>query len=109
MLMVSRLGVAVGEAVCAPTGTSWIGDLVPAGKRARALAFFMLAVPVGTALSYAISGPVAQAFGWRHGADAGGAVRRCCWCRRCSLCGADSGAPPRNVRCRRASTFRRGR
>ncbi len=66
MLMVSRLGVAVGEAVCAPTSTSWIGDLAPAGKRARALAFFMLGVPVGSALSYAISGPVAQAFGWRR-------------------------------------------
>jgi predicted MFS family arabinose efflux permease len=65
-LMLSRLGVAVGEAVCAPTGTSWIGDLVPTGKRGRALAFFMLGVPVGTAASYAISGPVAQAFGWRR-------------------------------------------
>jgi len=66
LLMVSRLGVAVGEAVCAPAATSWIGDLAPPGKRARALAFFMLGVPVGGALSYCISGPVAQAFGWRR-------------------------------------------
>jgi len=65
MLVVTRLGVGVGEAVCAPSGTSWIGDLFPAHKRSRALAFFMLAVPMGTALSYMISGPVAQTFGWR--------------------------------------------
>ncbi len=65
MLVITRLGVGVGEAVCAPAGTSWIGDLFPAHKRSRALAFFMMAVPLGTALSYMVSGPVAQAFGWR--------------------------------------------
>lgn len=65
MLLVTRLGVGVGEAVCAPVGTSWIGDLFPVTKRSRALAFFMLAVPLGTGLSYIVSGPVAQAFGWR--------------------------------------------
>lgn len=64
-LLATRLGVGVGEAVCAPTATSWIGDLFPPEKRARALAFFMLGVPVGGALSYFFSGPIAQAFGWR--------------------------------------------
>lgn len=66
LLMLSRLGVGVGEAVCAPAGTSWIGDIVPANRRGRALSFFMLGVPVGIALSFAIGGPVAQAFGWRR-------------------------------------------
>jgi MFS family permease len=65
MLMASRLGVAVGEAACAPTATSWIGDLFPPAKRSRALALFMLGVPIGGALSYFFSGPLAQAFGWR--------------------------------------------
>ena len=64
-LMVSRLGVGIGEAACAPTATSWIGDLVAPAKRARALALFMLGVPVGGALSYFFSGPIAQAYGWR--------------------------------------------
>lgn len=64
-LVVTRLGVGVGEAVCAPVATSWIGDLFPVTRRSRALAFFMLAVPLGTGLSYMVSGPVAQAFGWR--------------------------------------------
>ncbi len=70
LLMVSRIGVGVGEAVVAPAGTSWIGDLVPAARRARALALFMLGVPIGGALSYFFSGPIAQAFGphgWRVG------------------------------------------
>ena len=64
-LLFSRLGVAVGESVCAPAGTSWIGDLYPADKRSRALALFMLGVPIGLSLSSFCSGPVAQAFGWR--------------------------------------------
>ncbi len=65
MLMTSRIGVGVGEAVVAPAGTSWIGDLVPASRRSRALALFMLGVPIGGALSYFFSGAIAQAFGWR--------------------------------------------
>ncbi len=64
-LLFTRLGVGVGEAVCAPSGTSWLGDLFPAHKRSRVLAFFMLAVPVGGALSYFFSGPIAQRWGWR--------------------------------------------
>ena len=65
MLVISRLGVAVGEAVVAPSATSWIGDIFSAARRSRALALFMLGVPVGAALSYFFSGPVAQAYGWR--------------------------------------------
>jgi MFS family permease len=66
MLVVSRLGLGVGEAAVAPTSTSWIGDLFPAERRAKPLALFMLGVPVGGALSYFFSGPIAQAFGWRR-------------------------------------------
>ena len=65
MLLATRLGVGLGEAACAPVATSWIGDLVPAGRRARAMAIFMMAVPVGGFLSFAVGGPVAQAWGWR--------------------------------------------
>ncbi len=34
-LMVTRLGVGVGEATAAPTATSWIGDLFPAERRSK--------------------------------------------------------------------------
>jgi MFS family permease len=65
LLVITRLGVGVGEAACAPTATSWIGDLYPPEQRARPLALFMLGVPVGGALSFFFSGPIAQRFGWR--------------------------------------------
>jgi len=64
-LLVTRLGVGIGEAVCAPAATSWLGDLFPPDRRSRVLAVFMLGVPVGGALSYFFSGPIAQAWGWR--------------------------------------------
>src|SRR5258707_440114 len=65
MLFLSRVGVGVGEAACAPTATSWLGDLFPPTKRSRVLALFMLGVPVGGALGFFFSGPIAQAYGWR--------------------------------------------
>jgi MFS family permease len=65
LLAATRLGVGIGEAVCAPAANSWIGALVPAAQRARAMAGFMMAVPVGVMLSSAVTGPVAQAWGWR--------------------------------------------
>src|SRR5580658_3419739 len=67
MLLTTRLGVGIGEAVCAPAAVSWIGDAVPAQRRVRAMAVFMMAVPVGMLLSFSIGGAVAQAspHGWR--------------------------------------------
>jgi MFS family permease len=64
-LMFTRLGVGVGEATAAPTATSWIGDLFPAERRSKPLALFMLGVPVGGALSFFFTGPIALRFGWR--------------------------------------------
>jgi len=60
-----RLAVGVGEATCAPASASLIGDLFPARARARAMSFFMLGLPVGNALSFAISGAVAAQWGWQ--------------------------------------------
>lgn len=65
MLLFSRVGVGLGEATCAPAATSWLGDLCPSEKRSRVLALFMLGVPVGGALAFFFSGPLAQAYGWR--------------------------------------------
>ena len=64
-LFVMRLGVGVGEASCAPAANSLIGDLVPAERRARALAVFMLGLPLGLALSFFVSGTIADHFGWK--------------------------------------------
>jgi MFS family permease len=65
ILLLSRLGFAIGEAAVAPAATSWIGDLFPPEQRARPLAIFMLGVPIGAAASFFFSGPIAQAYGWR--------------------------------------------
>ncbi len=64
-LFALRLGIGVGEASCAPAATSLIGDLFPADKRGKAISIFMLGLPIGIALSFAVSGTVAQAYGWR--------------------------------------------
>ncbi len=64
-IFVMRLGVGVGEATCAPAAGSLIGDLFPSEKRGKAMSFFMLGLPVGLALSFAVSGAVAKNYGWR--------------------------------------------
>jgi predicted MFS family arabinose efflux permease len=64
-LFAARLGVGVGEAVCAPAAASLIGDLFPSAQRGRATAVFMHGLPVGLGLSYAVGGAVAQTWGWR--------------------------------------------
>jgi MFS family permease len=64
-MFVARLGVGVGEAACAPAANSLIGDLYPAARRSRALAFFMLGLPLGGFLGTFLSGHLAVAFGWR--------------------------------------------
>jgi len=60
-----RLGVGVGEAACAPAANSLLGDLFPRERRARALAVFMVGLPLGLALSSGVSGFVADRWGWR--------------------------------------------
>jgi MFS family permease len=64
-LFVTRLGVGVGEAACAPAATSLIGDLFPPNRRARALSVFMMGLPIGIALSYFVGSSIAAAYGWR--------------------------------------------
>ena len=64
-MFISRLGVGVGEATCAPAGQSLIGDLYPPQQRARAMGVFMLGLPAGIFLSYVAAGVIGAAFGWR--------------------------------------------
>src|SRR5579863_3060188 len=64
-LFVSRLGVGVGEATCAPAGQSLIGDLFPPSQRAKAMGVFMLGLPAGIFLAYISAGAIATKFGWR--------------------------------------------
>ena len=65
-LIVARLLVGVGEATCAPASTSLIGDLFPAARRARAIAIWMLGLPLGLGLANGAGGWILQNWGWRQ-------------------------------------------
>jgi predicted MFS family arabinose efflux permease len=64
-MFLARMGVGVGESGCSPAGNSLIGDLYPASKRGKAIAIFMLGLPIGIFLSNMLSGIIAKAYGWR--------------------------------------------
>jgi len=64
-LCLYRIGVGVGEAGCTPPAHSLIADYVPKERRASALAFYSMGVPIGTLLGMAMGGMVADHYGWR--------------------------------------------
>jgi MFS family permease len=64
-LFLMRLGVGLGEASCAPTANSLLGDLFPRRRRAWAISIFMIGLPAGLGLSSVISGNIADLWGWR--------------------------------------------
>lgn len=65
-LIVARLGVGIGEATCSPASTSLLGDLFPAAQRARAVAIWMLGLPLGLGLANGAGGWILQNWGWRN-------------------------------------------
>ena len=56
MLFITRCFVGFGEAAYGPAAPSLISDLYPAEKRGRVLSWFYMAIPVGSALGYALGG-----------------------------------------------------
>jgi predicted MFS family arabinose efflux permease len=65
-LFVTRIGVGIGEAVCAPAGQSLVGDFFPPQRRARAMGTFMLGLPAGVFLAYFAAGAIGATLGWRR-------------------------------------------
>jgi predicted MFS family arabinose efflux permease len=65
-LIVARLGVGVGEATCSPASTSLLGDFFPSTQRARAVAIWMLGLPIGLGLANGAGGWILQNWGWRN-------------------------------------------
>ena len=65
-LALARVGVGVGEAGCTPAAHSLISDIVPREKRASAIAFYGLGIPIGSMLGAIIGGQLADAIGWRQ-------------------------------------------
>jgi MFS family permease len=65
-LVVARMGVAFGEAGGIAPSYSLIADFYPRSRRARAMAFFSLGIPIGSALGIFFGGWLATHFSWRY-------------------------------------------
>jgi MFS family permease len=64
-LLLARCLVGVGEASYAVVTPSLISDLYPVERRARAMALFYAAIPLGSALGFMLGGQVGEHHGWR--------------------------------------------
>ncbi len=60
MLLLTRCFVGIGEAAYGPVAPAVISDFYPVAKRGRVLAWFYLAIPVGSALGYVLGGAVSR-------------------------------------------------
>jgi MFS transporter, Spinster family, sphingosine-1-phosphate transporter len=65
LLLITRLFVGVGEGGYGPAAPTIIADLFPLLSRGRMLAYFYVAIPVGSAIGYAVGGFVAAHWGWQ--------------------------------------------
>ena len=65
MLLGTRVFLGIGEAGYGPSAPTILSDLFPVEKRGRVLAWFFMAIPVGSALGYVIGGQINEHFGWR--------------------------------------------
>ena len=65
LLVLTRCFVGIGEAGYGPAAPTMIAELYPVEQRGTMLAWFYTAIPVGSALGYALGGTVSQHWGWR--------------------------------------------
>jgi MFS family permease len=65
ILIMTRVLVGVGEGGYGPIAPTILTDLFPLEKRARIMAYFCAAIPVGSALAYVIGGAITSHFSWR--------------------------------------------
>ena len=63
-LLLTRVFVGIGEAAYGPTAPTIIADLYPVERRGSVLAWFYMAIPVGSALGYVWGGHLADMPGW---------------------------------------------
>lgn len=64
-LLVARTFVGIGEAGYGPAAPTLISDYYPERRRGQMLAWFFVAIPVGSALGYILGSLVKQWAGWR--------------------------------------------
>ncbi len=64
-LLLSRLGVGIGEAGGTPGANSILSDYFPCARRPMALTIFSLGAPIGAWLGYNVASVIADQYGWR--------------------------------------------
>lgn len=65
MLFFTRCLVGIGEAAYGPVAPAMLSDLYPVDHRGRVMAWFYMAIPVGSALGFVIGSQVAEVLNWR--------------------------------------------
>ncbi len=65
VLLATRMLIGVGEGAYGPVAPSLISDLFPVDRRGGVMAWFYMAIPVGSALGFAFGGLVADHFTWQ--------------------------------------------
>src|SRR6185369_7382859 len=63
-LLAARATVGIGEASFGTVSPGLIADFFPKERRGRILAWFYVAIPVGSALGYLLGGVLGQRYGW---------------------------------------------
>jgi MFS family permease len=64
-LLLARAAVGVGEASFGTLPPAYLAGILPLERRARALGWFYVALPLGAALAYLVGGLVGSHWGWR--------------------------------------------
>jgi predicted MFS family arabinose efflux permease len=65
-MLLSRVGVAVGEAALTPAAHSIIADYTDKGSRPKAIAIYSMGLAIGTFLALSLGGYLNDQIGWRN-------------------------------------------
>jgi MFS transporter, Spinster family, sphingosine-1-phosphate transporter len=100
-LLGARALVGIGEAAYATLAPSLLADFFPPERRNRVFTVFYVAIPVGSALGFAVGGALGEAYGWRNAFYAVGlpglVVAGLALLMKDPVRGAFDHAPPRQV------------
>jgi MFS family permease len=64
-IFAARAAVGIGESCYGAVSPAFVAEHFPADRRGRVMAYFSMAIPVGSALGYVAGGAMGQAWGWR--------------------------------------------
>ncbi|WP_050030740.1 MFS transporter [Verrucomicrobium sp. BvORR034] len=67
MLLLTRAMIGVGEAAYGPAAPALIAEMYPVHRRGIVMSWFFMAIPVGSALGYALGGLANSYLNWRWG------------------------------------------